>query len=101
MPDRGDSNRGRSNHERYCNGATHADAGRRSHQDPAWHCQAGAVANDEMIEVPGLGERGPRMLSRQALAAVIEPRIEELFGLIQNAVRGSGYEGVLGSGVVL
>ncbi|CCD29268.1 Cell division protein FtsA [Candidatus Glomeribacter gigasporarum BEG34] len=59
------------------------------------------VAHDEMIEVPGLGERGPRMLSRQALAAVIEPRIEELFGLIQNAVRGSGYEGVLGSGVVL
>ena len=34
---------------------------------------------DDMIEVPGIGERGPRMLSRQALAAVIEPRVEELF----------------------
>src|SRR5476651_286771 len=30
---------------------------------------------DEMIEVPGLGERGPRTLSRQALAAVVEPRV--------------------------
>jgi len=55
----------------------------------------------EMIEVPGLGERGPRMLSRQALAAVIEPRIEELFALVQQVVRESGYEELLSSGVVL
>lgn len=56
---------------------------------------------NEMIEVPGLGERGPRMLSRQALAAVIEPRIEELFSLVQQVVRESGYEEILSSGVVL
>ncbi len=59
------------------------------------------VAHDEMLEVPGLGERGPRMLSRQALAAVIEPRVEELFALVQHAVRESGYEEMLGSGMVL
>ena len=47
---------------------------------------------DEMIEVPGLGERGPRTLSRQALAAVVEPRVEELFSLVQQVVRESGYE---------
>ncbi len=34
---------------------------------------------DEQLEVPGLGDRGPRMLSTQALAGVIEPRIEEIF----------------------
>lgn len=45
---------------------------------------------DEMVEVPGLGERGPRTLSRQALAAVIEPRVEELFSLVQQVVRESG-----------
>src|SRR6476646_2941501 len=56
---------------------------------------------DEMIEVPGLGERGPRTLSRQALAAVIEPRVEELFSLVHQIVRESGYEEVLSSGIVL
>ncbi len=50
---------------------------------------------DEMVEVPGLGERGPRTLSRQALAAVIEPRVEELFSLVQQVVRESGYEELL------
>ncbi len=56
---------------------------------------------DEMVEVPGLGERGPRTLSRQARAAVIEPRVEELFSLVQQVVRESGYEELLSSGVVL
>jgi cell division protein FtsA len=56
---------------------------------------------DDMIEVPGIGERGPRSLSRQALAAVIEPRVEELFALVQQVVRESGYEELLSSGVVL
>ena len=53
------------------------------------------------VEVPGLGDRGPRMLSRQALAGVIEPRVEEIFSLVQQVIRESGYEEVLSSGVVL
>ncbi len=56
---------------------------------------------DEMIEVPGIGDRSPRSMSRQALAAVIEPRVEELFQLIQQTLRESGYEELLSSGVVL
>jgi len=56
---------------------------------------------DEMIEVPGIGERGPRSMSRQALAAVIEPRVEELFSLVQQSLRESGYEELLSSGIVL
>ncbi len=56
---------------------------------------------DMQVEVPGLGDRGPRMLSRQALAGVIEPRVEELFSLVQQVIRDSGYEEVLSSGVVL
>jgi len=55
----------------------------------------------ESLEVPGLGDRGPRNLSRQALAAVIEPRVEELFAMVHQVVRESGYEGVLSSGIVL
>jgi cell division protein FtsA len=53
------------------------------------------------IDVPGIGDRGPRTLSRQALAAVIEPRVEELFALVHQVVRESGYEDLLSSGVVI
>ena len=56
---------------------------------------------ETQVEVPGLGDRGPRMLSKQALAGVIEPRVEEIFSLVQQVVRESGYEEVLSSGVVL
>ncbi len=53
------------------------------------------------VEVPGLGDRGPRLLSRQALAGVIEPRVEEIYTLVQQAIRDSGYGEVLSSGIVL
>ncbi len=56
---------------------------------------------DQQVEVPGLGDRGPRMLSRQALAGVIEPRVEEIFALVQQVIRDSGFEEVLSSGIVL
>jgi cell division protein FtsA len=56
---------------------------------------------DQTIEVPGVGDRPPRSLSRQTLAEVIEPRIEELYGLIQAELRRSGFEDMLGSGIVL
>ena len=56
---------------------------------------------DEMIEVPGLGDRPNRHVKRQALGAVIEPRVEELFMFVQQVVRDSGYEDLLASGVVL
>jgi cell division protein FtsA len=55
----------------------------------------------DMLEVPGLGDRGPRLVNRQALGAVIEPRVEELFGLVQQVIRDSGYEDLLASGIVL
>jgi len=56
---------------------------------------------EQQVEVPGLGDRGPRMLSKQALAGVIEPRIEEIYSLVQQVIRESGYEEVLGSGIVI
>jgi cell division protein FtsA len=55
----------------------------------------------DMIDVPGVGERGPRQLSRATLAEVIEPRVEELFQLIQQELRRTGFEDVLSSGIVL
>ena len=56
---------------------------------------------ETQVEVPGLGDRGPRLLSRQALAGVIEPRVEEIFALVQQTMRDSGFEEVLSSGVVI
>ena len=59
-----------------------------------------ASVND-MIEVPGVGDREPRQMSRQTLAEVIEPRVEELYSLIQRELRASGFEELLSSGIVL
>ena len=56
---------------------------------------------DQLVEVPGVGDRGPRQLSRHTLAEVIEPRVEELFTLIQAELRRSGFEELLSSGIVL
>jgi cell division protein FtsA len=55
----------------------------------------------QMIEVPGVGERSTRELSRKTLAEVIEPRVEELYSLVQAELRRSGYEDLLSSGIVL
>ncbi|MDD9960959.1 MAG: cell division protein FtsA [Gammaproteobacteria bacterium] len=56
---------------------------------------------DQMIEVPGAGDRPPRELSQQTLAEVVEPRYDELFSLIQAELRRSGFEELIAAGVVL
>jgi cell division protein FtsA len=55
----------------------------------------------EMVEVPGVGDREPRKMSRQTLAEVIEPRVEELYSLVQAELRRSGFEELLSSGIVI
>jgi cell division protein FtsA len=64
-------------------------------------CALRQLADDALIEVPGVGERGARKLSRQTLAEVIEPRVEELYSLVQTELRRSGFEDLLSSGVVI
>jgi cell division protein FtsA len=64
-------------------------------------CALRQLADDGVIEVPGVGERGPRTLSRQTLAEVIEPRVEELYSLVQAELRRSGFEDLLSSGIVI
>lgn len=59
------------------------------------------AASDEMIKVPSVGDRPARDLSRQSLAEVVEPRYEELFTLIRDELRRSGYEDMVAAGVVL
>jgi len=59
------------------------------------------VDEGQTIETPSMGGRPPRTLSRRNLAEIIEPRIEELLMLIQAEIRKSGFEEVIGSGIVL
>ena len=56
---------------------------------------------DETIKVPGVGDKPPKELSRQALAEVVEPRYDELFTLVQAELRRSGFEDLVAAGIVL
>ncbi len=56
---------------------------------------------EDTIEVPSVGDREPKRMSRQTLAEVVEPRYEELFTLIQAELRRSGFEEVIPAGIVL
>ena len=64
-------------------------------------CALRQLADGGAIEVPGVGDREPRMLSRQTLSEVIEPRVEELYSLIQAELRRSGFDDLLSSGIVI
>ncbi|RKR02492.1 cell division protein FtsA [Kushneria sinocarnis] len=59
------------------------------------------ASGDELIKVPSVGDRPARDLSRQALAQVVEPRYEELFTLVREELRRSGYEDLVAAGIVL
>ncbi len=59
------------------------------------------AGSGETIEVPSIGERPPRRLSRQTLAEVVEPRYEELLTLLQTEIRRSGFEDLVAGGVVM
>ncbi len=62
---------------------------------------ASKVRKDETIEVPSVGGRKPRILSRRTLAEIIEPRMEEIFELVNQNLNDSGLADLLGAGIVL
>ncbi len=66
-------------------------------------CIASPITDDqESIEVPAVGRgRKPRVLSKQLLADIIQPRAEEIFRLVDNDIKRMGYEKSLNSGMLL
>jgi len=64
-------------------------------------CLVSKVGKDETIEVPSVGGREPRILSRQLLAEILEPRVEEIFTLVNREIVKSGFEDLIASGIVL
>jgi len=64
-------------------------------------CLTSMVGPDETIEVPSVGGREARILSRQLLAEILEPRVEEIFSLVNREIAKSGYGDLIASGVVI
>jgi cell division protein FtsA len=59
------------------------------------------VGEDDEIEVPAVGGRKAQQRSRQILCEIIEPRVEEIYMLVQREIQRSGFEDLISSGVVL
>lgn len=59
------------------------------------------VDKQDMIEVPSVGGREPRVMGRQILSEILEPRVEEIFQLVQHEVERNGFSDLLTSGVVI
>ena len=64
-------------------------------------CLSASINSDETIEVPGMGGREPRKLPRQILGEILEPRMEEIFTLVQREIYRAGMENVINSGIVI
>jgi cell division protein FtsA len=65
------------------------------------HARVSAIDPNEMIAVRPFGQDKSVQYRRTDLAAVIEPRVEELFGLARQEIKRSGYDGLLPAGMVL
>ncbi len=62
---------------------------------------ADTIDPSETIQASAFGENAPTKISRRELAQVIEARIEEIFSLVVQEIKRSGYDGLLPAGVVL
>jgi len=62
---------------------------------------AESVNGNEAIEIPSVGGRQPRTITRRALAEIIEPRMEEMLELVYREIQTSGYGDMAPAGVVM
>lgn len=62
---------------------------------------ASLIQEDQVIELPGLGGRKPRLLSKRMLAEIIQPRMEEIFSLVEQEVQRAGCLDQVAAGVVV
>jgi len=65
------------------------------------YAKASMVDGDERVDVPSVAGKGPNSVSRQILCEIIEPRLDEIFELVQKEIAKSGFEGSLASGLVV
>lgn len=60
-----------------------------------------ALRNDEIFEVPSVGGRRPEISSKNILASICEPRMDEILNLVDQSLERLGVKKFLGAGVVL
>jgi cell division protein FtsA len=65
------------------------------------YAKASMVDGDERVDVPGVAGKGPNSVSRQILCEIIEPRLDEIYELVQKEIAKTGFEGSLASGLVV
>jgi cell division protein FtsA len=65
------------------------------------HALRSEIAAEEYFSVRPFGEEQPIQINRQELAHIIEARVEEIFGLVVQEIKRSGYDGLLPAGMVL
>jgi cell division protein FtsA len=59
------------------------------------------VDPEEFVEVPAFGGGKPQSVSRRQMVLILEARAEEMYAMIMNEIKRSGYEGLLPAGLVL
>ena len=59
------------------------------------------IPKEDVIEVPSVGGREARMVSRQILGRIVEPRMAEILNMVLKEIVRSGYEDLLAAGIVL
>lgn len=64
-------------------------------------CLSSMITKDQTIEVPSVGGRKPRLLSRRILAEILEPRVEEMLSLLDQELVRTDIKDMLASGVVI
>jgi cell division protein FtsA len=60
-----------------------------------------ALGHNEFLEIPGVGGREPKALSRSMLVSIISPRVEEILTLARDELVRSRTLEFIGGGVVL
>ncbi len=58
------------------------------------------MPNDEYIDISNMGSHEKKKVSRQTLASIIEPRVQEIFYMIKQEIKSSGFKGVIPAGVI-
>ncbi|MBP9727421.1 MAG: cell division protein FtsA, partial [Gammaproteobacteria bacterium] len=64
-------------------------------------CMIKLADPENVIEICGVGDRPAKQVSEQMIAQIVQPRYEELFGLVKSELRRSGFEDLIPSGIVI
>ncbi|MGB4505268.1 MAG: cell division protein FtsA [Syntrophaceticus sp.] len=59
------------------------------------------ISDSEFVDVPSVGGGDTFRVSKKMIASIIEPRVQEIIGLVKNKLESSGYPGLLPGGIVL